>query len=385
MVEIIGVRFKNVGKTYSFSPGGERFRKGDLVIVETARGLECGEVSFGNCEVEETEIVQPLKCIVRAATADDRKRVEDNAAKEAKAFGVFEEKIAASRLDMKLVGVEYAFDGSKIIAYFTADGRVDFRELVKELASVFHTRIELRQIGVRDEAKMLGGLGICGRPFCCAQFLPDFQPVSIKMAKEQGLSLNPTKISGSCGRLMCCLKYEQNTYSAFSRVTPKNGAQVVTPEGQGTVTDANVLTGTVKVRLQKSPDSPPVTFSRDELTLLSGQPLGEPKEETEPEGEPVLVSAVADEFDFPEIEIAESAAWVDTPAPAEPQADEPESTEEEPTEPDESGRPAPQNGSGNAHNGGGNGQGGGNHHRRRRRGRPGHRGGHGGGKKSDGE
>ena len=376
MVEIIGVRFKNVGKTYSFSPGGQTFRKGDHVIVETARGLECGEVSFGNCEVEESEVVQPLKSIVRAATADDLKRMEENAAKEVKAFGIFEEKIAASKLGMKLVGVEYAFDGSKILAYFTADGRVDFRELVKELASVFHTRIELRQIGVRDEAKMLGGLGICGRPFCCKQFLPDFQPVSIKMAKEQGLSLNPTKISGSCGRLMCCLKYEQNTYSAFSRVTPKNGAQVNTPEGVGTVTDANVLTGAVKVRLQKSPDSPPVTFSRDDLTLLSGQPLGEPKEAgDEPEFEPAAFRAVADEFDFPEIETPFAEPFVDAAEPVESETDEPVELAEEPVEPT---RPAPQNGENGNGNGGGNG---GNHHRRRRRGRPGHRGGRGGAKK----
>ena len=371
MVEIIGVRFKNVGKTYSFSPAGQTFRKGDYVIVETARGLECGEVSFGNCEVDESEIVQPLKSIVRAATADDVKRAEENAAKEARAFEIFEEKIAASKLEMKLVGVEYAFDGSKILAYFTADGRVDFRELVKELASVFHTRIELRQIGVRDEAKMLGGLGICGRPFCCKQFLPDFQPVSIKMAKEQGLSLNPTKISGSCGRLMCCLKYEQSTYAAFSRVTPKNGAQVITPEGPGTVTDANVLTGTVKVRLQKSPDSPPVTFSRNDLTLLSGQPLGEPKEEAEPEESPVIVT-VADEFDFPDIEISETPVWDEPETPAE--SDEPDDADgDEPEAPAQPDRPAPSNGG--RENGGHGNSHGGNHRRRRRRGRPTHRGG----------
>ena len=370
MVEIIGVRFKNVGKTYSFSPGDRNFRKGDHVIVETARGLECGEVSFGNCEVDENEIVQPLKSIVRAATADDLKRMEENIAKEERAFGVFEEKIAASKLDMKLVGVEYAFDGSKIIAYFTADGRVDFRELVKELASVFHTRIELRQIGVRDEAKMLGGLGICGRPFCCKQFLPDFQPVSIKMAKEQGLPLNPTKISGSCGRLMCCLKYEQSTYSAFSRVTPKNGAQVITPEGAGTVTDANVLTGAVKVRLQKSPDSPPVAFSRDDLTLLNGQPLGEPKEDlAEAEAESAPIMTVADEFDFPEIEVAEPVFPFDQPEPAAESAETAEA--DEPGEqPAESDRPAAANGNG-----------GGNHRRRRRRGRPSHHGHRGGAKK----
>ena len=338
MVEIIGVRFKNVGKTYSFAPAGQTFRKGDHVVVETSRGLECGEVSFGNCEVDESEIVQPLKSIVRAATADDLKRVADNAAKEEKAFAIFEERIAANKLDMKLVEVEYVFDGSKIIAYFTADGRVDFRELVKDLASVFHTRIELRQIGVRDEAKMLGGLGICGRPFCCKQFLPDFQPVSIKMAKEQGLSLNPTKISGSCGRLMCCLKYEQGTYSAFSKVTPKNGAQVITPEGPGIVADANVLSGTVKVRLQKSPDSPPVAFSRNDLTLLNGQPLGDPTERdaVDAEIEPTLseLPDYLDEIEIPaepaeaEPEAAESAEPAETADAAEPTEAEPESAGE---------------------------------------------------------
>ncbi|MBR3290245.1 MAG: stage 0 sporulation family protein [Clostridia bacterium] len=374
MVEIIGVRFKNISKTYSFSPAGQTFRKGDRVIVETARGLECGEVSFGNCEVNESEIVQPLKSIVRAATAEDLRRVAENEEKEERAFGIFQDRIAASRLDMKLVGVEYTFDGSKIIAYFTADGRVDFRELVKDLASVFHTRIELRQIGVRDEAKMLGGLGICGRPFCCKQFLPDFQPLSIKMAKEQGLSLNPTKISGSCGRLMCCLKYEQNTYSAFTRITPKNGAQVITPEGAGIVTDANVLTGAVKVRLQKSPDSPPVTFSRDDLTLVNGQPLGEPKDpNAEPETEPVLASAIADEFDFPEIEIPESAAWVDAPTPAADEIDSPGGKAA--VKADAS---APQNGNGQ---GGGNGEGSAHRRRRRRGGHSGHRGGRNGAKK----
>ena len=220
MAEIIGIRFKNMGKVYYFDPAGSSFQKGDHVVVETARGMECGEVVIPNKQVSDETIVRPLKPVLRAASPEDLKRARENAEREQKAMRICQEKIAAHKLDMKLVDVEYTFDSSKILFYFTADGRVDFRELVKDLASVFRTRIELRQIGVRDEAKMLGGLGICGRPFCCSQFLGDFQPVSIKMAKEQGLSLNPTKISGSCGRLMCCLKYEQEAYESLLRITP---------------------------------------------------------------------------------------------------------------------------------------------------------------------
>ena len=221
MAEVVGIRFKEVGKVYYFDPDGKTFEKGDRAIVETARGVECGEVTMGNSVVDDSEIVKPLKSVIRAATKADLERVKENAEKEKKAFSVCEEKILKHKLDMKLVNVEYTFDGGKILFYFTADGRVDFRELVKDLASVFRTRIELRQIGVRDEAKMLGGFGICGRPFCCKTFLGDFQPVSIKMAKEQGLSLNPVKISGTCGRLMCCLKYEQDAYEHLLRHTPK--------------------------------------------------------------------------------------------------------------------------------------------------------------------
>ena len=212
MAEVIGVRFKNVGKVYYFDPDGISMPVGTAVIVETSRGVECGEVALSNREVTDEGIVKPLKKVIRVATPEDLKHVEDNWAKEQQAFTICQQKIAAHKLEMKLVDVEYTFDNNKILFYFTADGRVDFRELVKDLASVFRTRIELRQIGVRDEAKMLGGLGICGKPFCCATFLGEFQPVSIKMAKEQGLSLNPTKISGTCGRLMCCLKYEQEAY-----------------------------------------------------------------------------------------------------------------------------------------------------------------------------
>ncbi|MFR7478740.1 MAG: stage 0 sporulation family protein, partial [Acutalibacteraceae bacterium] len=221
MAVVIGVRFKEVGKVYYFDPDGQELKKGDAVIVETARGIECGEVAMENREVSDESIVQPLKKLLRLATEEDKKHVAENKLHEKTAFDICNRKIAAHKLEMKLVDVEYTFDNSKILFYFTADGRVDFRELVKDLAGVFRTRIELRQIGVRDEAKMLGGLGICGRPFCCSSFLGGFQPVSIKMAKEQNLSLNPVKISGTCGRLMCCLKYEQASYLDMLRTTPR--------------------------------------------------------------------------------------------------------------------------------------------------------------------
>ena len=279
MAVIIGVRFKNTGKVYYFDPGQNQLEKGSLVVVETARGIECGEVVIPNKEVADSTIVKPLKPVLRPATPEDKRRAKENAEKEQRAMRVCQEKIAAHKLDMKLVDVEYTFDNSKILFYFTADGRVDFRDLVKDLASVFRTRIELRQIGVRDEAKMLGGLGICGRPFCCSQFLSDFQPVSIKMAKEQGLSLNPTKISGSCGRLMCCLKYEQEAYESLLRMTPKVGALVTTKEGKGVVCDANILTGVVKVRLDKSPDSPPVVMDRKDVKVIRDGKLKVGKEE----------------------------------------------------------------------------------------------------------
>ena len=279
MAVIIGVRFKNAGKVYYFDPAGNTMEKGSQVVVETARGIECGEVVIPNKEVADETLVKPLKAVLRAATPEDIRRAKENAEKEARAFSVCQEKIAAHKLDMKLVDVEYTFDNSKILFYFTADGRVDFRDLVKDLASVFRTRIELRQIGVRDEAKMLGGLGICGRPFCCSQFLGDFQPVSIKMAKEQGLSLNPTKISGSCGRLMCCLKYEQDAYESLLRITPKVGALVTTKEGKGTVLDANLLTGAIKVRLDKSPDSPPVVMKREDVKVIRDNKIKVDKKE----------------------------------------------------------------------------------------------------------
>ncbi|MBR2338360.1 MAG: stage 0 sporulation family protein [Clostridia bacterium] len=279
MATIIGIRFRNTSKVYYFDAAGFTFRKGDHAIVETSRGLECGEVTMANRTMGEEEITKPLKAVVRPATEKDLRQVEENAEREKKAMEVCTQKIAAHKLDMKLISAEYAFDGSKILFYFTSDGRVDFRNLVKDLAGVFHTRIELRQIGVRDEAKMLGGLGICGQPLCCSRFLSDFQPVSIKMAKEQGLSLNPTKISGSCGRLMCCLKYEQDAYSALLKITPRQGALVNTPEGRGTVVDVSLLTGALKVRLDKSPDSPPVSMTRDDVKVIKD---GRGKVEKEP-------------------------------------------------------------------------------------------------------
>ncbi|MBQ2963383.1 MAG: stage 0 sporulation family protein [Clostridia bacterium] len=268
MAYVVGVRFKDVGKVYYFEPNEESFAMGDLVIVETVRGVECGEVALEPKEVSENEIVKPLKKILRKATDADRKRMEENRKKEAEALKVCEQKIEKHGLDMKLVDVDYTLDGSKILFYFTADGRVDFRELVKDLAGVFRTRIELRQIGVRDEAKMLGGLGMCGRPFCCNSFMGDFQPVSIKMAKEQGLSLNPVKISGTCGRLMCCLKYEQEAYEHLLRVTPKAGAIVQTREGKGVVSDVNLLTGMLKVTLDRNPDAAPISVNRHDVTVI---------------------------------------------------------------------------------------------------------------------
>jgi cell fate regulator YaaT (PSP1 superfamily) len=268
MTEVIGIRFKSVGKVYYFDPSRIKFNIGDRVIVETARGIECGEVVMANREVSDESIVKPLKSVIRTATAEDLAKVGDNLRKEKEAFRICLKKIAEHELNMKLIDVEYTFDNNKVLFYFTADGRVDFRELVKDLASVFRTRIELRQIGVRDEAKMLGGLGVCGKPFCCSTFLGDFQPVSIKMAKEQNLSLNPTKISGTCGRLMCCLKYEQEAYEDMIRCTPKVGAYVATGDGNGTVEDINLLTGWLKIRLETAPDVPPKAFHKDDVKVI---------------------------------------------------------------------------------------------------------------------
>ena len=256
MTEVISVRFRGGCKNYYFNPNGNQVKMGDQVIVETAQGPEFATCTEGNHEVEDSAIVKPLSPMLRMATDSDRRTVEQNKKRESEAFDICEKKIAAHGLEMKLVNVSASFDGNKIVFYFTADGRVDFRELVRDLAGVFRARIELRQIGVRDEAKMLGGLGICGKPFCCATFLDEFQPVSIKMAKTQNLSLNPTKISGTCGRLMCCLKYEQEAYEDAVRRMPKNESFVETPEGVGTVSQVNLLKETVKVRLEEQPEAP---------------------------------------------------------------------------------------------------------------------------------
>lgn len=268
MAEIIGVRFKEVGKVYYFGPNGESYREDDRVIVETARGVECGVVAMPNREIDDEELTRPLKTVIRRATEEDISTVEKNREKEKNAFKICEEKIAKHGLDMKLIDVEYTFDNSKVLFYFTADGRVDFRALVKDLASVFRTRIELRQIGVRDEAKLLGGIGVCGRPFCCNSFLGEFQPVSIKMAKEQGLSLSPVKISGTCGRLMCCLKYEQEAYVDLLKRTPKLGAIVSTPEGKGEVIESNPISGVLKVKMDKAPEAAPRSFKVKEVKVL---------------------------------------------------------------------------------------------------------------------
>lgn len=281
MLNIVGVRFKEVGKTYYFNPLDFALKVGDYVIVETVRGIECGKVVIENREIDEEEVVKPLKEIIRIATDEDLKKIEKNKEREKEAFDICLKKIEAHKLDMKLVSAEYTFEGNKVIFYFTADGRVDFRELVKDLAAIFRVRIELRQIGVRDESKMKGGLGICGRPFCCNSFLGDFQPVSIKMAKEQGLSLNPVKISGTCGRLMCCLKYEQDSYEHLLRITPKVGALVNTEDGKGTVVDVDLLRGLLKVKLDRRPDAAPGIYDRQAVKLIKDKKITVNKSEIE--------------------------------------------------------------------------------------------------------
>lgn len=255
MQTVVGVRFKKACKIYYFSPGNLKLAKNDGVVVKTARGVEYGTVVIGPREVPDSEVVQPLKEVQRKATKEDLTKLQENTVKEKEAYAICEEKIAARKLPMKLISVEYTLDVNKIIFYFTADGRIDFRELVKDLAAIFHTRIELRQIGVRDEAKLLGGIGCCGRPLCCATFLGDFEPVSIRMAKDQSLSLNPTKISGICGRLMCCLKYENDMYQGCCKhcnsivTPPKQGSRVVSMEGEGKAISINMQKRTVTVLL----------------------------------------------------------------------------------------------------------------------------------------
>ena len=287
MATVIGVRFKKAGKVYYFDPAGFWPRPGDAVVVETSRGIELGEVVTGAREVPDEQIVPPLKQVVRVATAEDIARAENNAAREKEAYVICQEKILQHKLEMKLVDVEYTLDRSKILFYFTADGRVDFRDLVKDLAGVFHTRIELRQIGVRDESKMLGGIGICGQPFCCSRFLKDFQPVSIKMAKAQGLSLNPAKISGSCGRLMCCLAYEQPAYEYLNSITPGVGSIVNTPDGTGVVTEVNVISGVLRVR-PDAPGAPVRSYAKEVCEYIRGGKRVPKKPQPEPEAQQEL-------------------------------------------------------------------------------------------------
>ncbi|MBR6252360.1 MAG: stage 0 sporulation family protein [Clostridia bacterium] len=268
MQEIIGVKFKKVGKIYFFDPNGIKFNKGDNAIVETARGIELGEVAVANRMMNEDKIIASLKKAIRVATPEDNKIFKENEKKAQEAFKVCEEKIAKHKLDMKLIDVEYTFDSSKLLFYFTADTRIDFRELVKDLAAIYKTRIELRQIGVRDEVKMLGGYGMCGRELCCVNHLTDLNPVSIKMAKEQGLSLNPTKISGSCGRLMCCLKHEQEVYEEKLSRLPNVGAIVNTPEGKGTVDDVQVLSEILTVKIEKDDTTIRKQFPLKDVEIL---------------------------------------------------------------------------------------------------------------------
>ena len=266
MTKVVGIRFRNVGKIYYFNPKEYKMKIGDHVIVETARGVEYGRVVLGPKEVGEDEVIHPLKEVLRVATQEDEEREQQNRQKEKEAFKICQKKIREHELDMKLIDAEYTFDNNKVLFYFTADGRIDFRQLVKDLAAIFKTRIELRQIGVRDETKILGGIGICGRCLCCHTYLSEFAPVSIKMAKEQNLSLNQTKISGVCGRLMCCLKNEQETYEELNKKLPGLGDTVTTPDGlQGTVQSVNVLRQLVKVVVEVNDEKEIQEFPVDSL------------------------------------------------------------------------------------------------------------------------
>lgn len=278
MKEIVGIRFKKNGKVYYFSPEGVNFDIGQFAVVDTARGMECGEVVIANREIDNSELSSPLKPIIRKANSKDIQTVIQNQKKEQEAFKICEDKIKFRKLKMNLIDVECTFDNNKMLFYFTSETRVDFRELVKDLAAIFRTRIELRQIGVRDEAKVLGGIGICGREFCCKAHMSEFETVSIKMAKEQGLSLNPAKISGTCGRLMCCLKNEQSAYEELLKITPKVGAVVMTPDKhKGKVTDINLITGKIRVKADNS--EVPVTFDRSEVKLVKDAEIKVNKEE----------------------------------------------------------------------------------------------------------
>ncbi len=279
MIEVVSIKFKNRGKTYSFDPRGLTVKTGDKLVVETAKGLELADCCLGNHAVEESSLVLPLRPVIRLATADDLRVADINVRREAEAMEICRQRIAEHGLDMKLIDAECSFEGNKITFFFTSEGRVDFRELVKDLASIFRSRIELRQIGVRDEAKMVGGIAVCGRPYCCSQFLDDFQPVSTKMAKVQSLSLNPTKISGSCGRLMCCLRYEQEAYEDLIKKVPKQGAFVETKDGYGTAVQVNLLRQNVKVRLDGDNDDTLHLYKANELAAVPG---GRPKDGEEP-------------------------------------------------------------------------------------------------------
>ena len=288
-VEVVGVRFRRAGKVYFFAPNGFSCRIGESVLVDTARGEEIGEIVMLNRKIAEKNVVQPLRTVLRRATKEDLAHEQENHRKEREALKTCAAKIAEHKLDMKLVDAQYTFDNSKLLFYFTSEGRVDFRDLVRDLAGIFRTRIELRQIGIRDESRLIGGLGMCGRPFCCTTFLSDFGQVSIKMAKEQGLSINASKISGCCGRLMCCLRYENDTYIAEARLTPKKDTAVETPDGKGVVVDSTPLAGTVKVRLDSAPEEAPHTYHRDSVTVLShekhAQPAAEASEEPKADAE----------------------------------------------------------------------------------------------------
>ena len=322
MLEVVSIKFKNRGKCYYFAPRSLQIKSGDKVIVETAKGLEIADCVHGNHMVEESAVVQPLRPVARVATQDDLRVEQLNKKREKEAFEIGKEKIAEHGLEMKLVDVECNFEGNKTTFFFTADGRVDFRELVKDLAGIFRNRIELRQIGVRDEAKMIGGIGICGRPYCCNQFLEDFQPVSTKMAKVQSLSLNPTKISGSCGRLMCCLRYEQEAYEDLVKKVPKQGAFVETKDGYGTAVQVNLLRQTVKVRLDGDSEDTLKLYKHNELAVVPG---GRPKE-----GEPlpsVLCYVPEPEEEKGETEDEWSLPLLVVPEPVHPAADEEKSEE----------------------------------------------------------
>ena len=340
MTEVISVKFKNRGKSYYFSPNGKEIKSGTQVIVETSKGLEIADCCRGNHEVEDDAVVQPLRSVVRIATADDLRVAEINKQREKEAFEICQQKIAEHELDMKLVDVECNFEGNKTMFFFTSDGRVDFRELVKDLAGIFRNRIELRQIGVRDEAKMIGGLGICGRPFCCSKFLDEFQPVSTKMAKMQSMSLNPSKISGSCGRLMCCLRYEQEAYEELVKNVPKQGAFVETPAGYGNVTQINLLRQLIKVKLDGEGDDTVRTYRAVEVATVPG---GRPKDGETPPSVLKYIPEPEKEEEEPEDEWAIPEFLIN---------EEPE-TEEKPEEPKKNNNNHRNN----------------NHHRRNRRGK----------------